>query len=297
MSTFNIADSDDSVVIESITDPVISDAITDFKRGLDETGITSRSAVLALEDLVGSPIITSSNPSNLFTETPTTSGVEPLSKTLNSVIANIQDISDITIDSLYEKASRTLSMVNHLKHIAKRLSEVPQDVIERMTNEKFIMAFDENDKLTDVNKINILRTLHWNKSYTDTIFGSDYIKGVREIISEQENAIDTIPLKLLSAIKDNKLCMYSIQKTQYDMITQGDILELIQSPKFLENITDLANSVAGYLEDIKSDWMFYDANIKELTTEVRRVNMLMDFLGDKLSIAILQTYAVAKMNI
>lgn len=297
MSTFNISDSDDSVAVESITDPVISDAITDFKRSLDETGTTSRGSVLALEDLVGSPIITSSIPQNLFTEVPTTSGVDSLSKALTGVIANIQDVSGVTIDSLYEKASRTLSMVNHLKYIASRLTKVPQDVIERMTNEKYIMAYDENDKLSDLNTMNILRTLHWNQQYTNVIFDQENIDAVRSKISDQDNSVDTIPLKLLSAIKGKNLNMYSIQRTQYDMITQGDILELIQGTKFLEDVTALSNSIASYISDIKSDWMFYEANIKELTTEVRRVTMLMDYLGDELSVSILQTYAASRMNI
>jgi len=297
MSTFNISDSDDSVAVESITDPVISDAITDFKRGLDDTRMVTRGSVLALEELIGINIITSALSSNLFTEVPSGAGVEPLSKALTGIIANIKDIGDITIDSLYEKTARTLSMINHLKFIAKKLNEVPQDVIERMTNEKYIMTYDENDKLADINDINILRTLSWNNQYTSIIFCPEHINAVKELIGDEENGIPTIPLKLLSAIKDGKLNMYNIQKTQYDMITQGDILELIQGAKFLENVTNLSNSLSDYMLDIKKDWIFYEANIKELTTEVRRINMIMDFLGDKLSVGILQIYAEAKMNI
>lgn len=296
MSAFNISDSDDSVAVETITDPVISDAITDFKRNLDETGVVSRSSVLALEELVGSSIITGTLSSNLFTEVPSRAGVDPLNKALTGVIVNIQDISEITVDSLYEKAAKTLSMVNHLKHIAKKLNEVPFDVLERMTNEKYIMTYDSEDKLTDINNVNVLETLYRNNQYTSVIFNPDYIAGVKEIIAKEENGITVIPLKLLSAIKDGKLTMYSLQKTSYDMITQRDILDLIRGAKFLEDTTHLSNALSDYMEDIKKDWIFYEGSIKELTTEIRRVNMMMDFLGDKLSVAILQTYAEAKLN-
>jgi hypothetical protein len=297
MSAFNISDSDDSQVVGKITDPVIADAISDFKGAIDSTGVVCRSSVLALEDLIGSNIITSNLSPNFFTEVPSTSGVEPLNKILSGVIVNIEDISGITIDSLYEKATKLISMANHLKHIAALLSGVSQDVVHQMINDKYTMTYDSNDKLCNVNDINILETLYWNSSYTSIILKQQYVDKIKDMISSNEHSgVGDIPLKLLSAIKGNNLDMYSIQRTQYDTITQGDILKLINSPEFSNSVDSLHKSLTSYVSEIKKSWLFYEDNIKELTKEVRRVNMLTDFLKDEMSVAILQTYADAEIN-
>ena len=289
MSTiYNIEDTANN---DTITDPAAIDAILSFSKKIDDTGVVCRGDVLALEEFIGTSVLTAHVPESGLSEIPSAIGVPQLQASLMKVKSTLQLQDALTKDDVLNLARKTLiDMKQTCNKIIYRLSNANMDTINAFLNDKYIYQYDEDDNLINVTEIDLTDLLTRYSSYFDKLItykDEPYADTIFKTLNNRDRSL--ILLNLLLDTKE-EFYLYEIGKISYRLITMVDIVNMLKNKDvIIARIQEIIDAVYKEIQfiEVKDDivWDLYTNN--DRSRFYKLFSKLGDIFNDQLSIQII----------
>lgn len=298
----------DSLDKSKLSDNNVMKRIKSFRDEVNNNKAISRSDVLSIEEFVGLPIITVHTHANKFTSVRSLSGVDEAIVGMDILINDFVPTELFTYDELAFNIIDVQRKLNTVLSHLKAFKIVPKENIDRLSNEKIVYEYrDEQDKegndLIDITKTVIIGEMFmYRNDYLSGCVGTDVFDRIKntivELASDNQEAFKNNYTPLLSILAQNVSLwdVYAHRPYITDDVHIVDVINMYNNiDKHIETVTSFLENVGRDYSDIIVNESWYVTCSKEsYIGYFRGYKLLKNILSDDLSMGLLRLLSYFK---
>ena len=241
--------------------------LEEFKAQLVSTKVVNKEAILSVESIIGSGVITSNRNINMYTDVNTSVSVNETLDIVDELIVNTKKELTISNMDVMRMVDKTITSINNVLYRVNELKNISKEVLDKLMSDSIRYYYDDNDSLCDIHLLDIFEVMCVHNNYISKVINVDTQEGISvfnsiydkmsEIQTEHYSEYKILPLlstMLFGSIEDTYMC----NAVDVREVTFKDFVENISN--FYLNISRLENIKTNCEKDYAS---FRDKNYQD----------------------------------
>jgi hypothetical protein len=290
----------------ALSNPNTIKKIQEFKDRIQNTGVICKKDVLSIEEAVGAAIITTKTHINMFSNSPTSIGLDSVNASLDEIITKHPVTSNVTYEGLVTAITDSKSKCRSVIESLKAIKNIPSDVMGRLVNEKFIYSYVDNNNnegndVTDITRdSSMIRSFLYRNDYLNGVVSSvdnsgrlfDKVKHlVNELINSDGVNVDNEHTPLLCVIKSDAIWkVWSHENYTLDFISIRDVIDIYNNiDKHIESLEDFHKKIVeDYTDVVLSETWYITTSAETFMRHYRGYVNVNNILSDNVSTTLLE---------